>query len=141
MPLIRGETDAIRANIFGEVTFHAAYEPMRCIRTERYKYIRYFDDYGKVVMPNIDDSRSKRFLMAHGLTDRNHQPKEMLFDLYFDPFERDNLADREDYARIKEGLANKLHNWMVETDDPLLKGPVPLPVDGYANPQNDIHPS
>jgi len=141
MPLIRGKTDAICSEIFGEITYHAAYEPMRCIRTERYKFIRYFDDFEKVIMPNIDDSRSKRFLMTHGLSERRHQPTEMLFDLYFDPFERNNLVDQRDYAEVKEGLAFRLQNWMAETNDPLLKGSVILPDGGYANSKNDIHPS
>ena len=73
--------------------------------------------------------------------ERQHDPAEMLFDLYFDPHERNNLVDQNDYAEIKTELAAKLHNWMVETDDPLLSGPVPLPEGGFANPQGDLHPS
>jgi len=141
MPLIRWGTEKIRDEIFAEVTYHAAYEPLRCIRTKRYKYIRHFDDFEDVVKPNIDDSRSKRYLIVHGLMERQHDPAEMLFDLYFDPHERNNLVDQNDYAEIKTELAAKLHNWMVETDDPLLSGPVALPEGGYANPQGDLDPS
>jgi arylsulfatase A-like enzyme len=141
MPLIRKEIKKIRDEIFAEVTYHAAYEPLRCIRTKRYKYIRQFDDFEDVVKPNIDDSRSKRYLIVHGLMERQHDPAKMLFDLYFDPHERNNLVDQIDYAEIKTELAAKLHNWMVETDDPLLSGPVPLPEGGFANPQGDLHPS
>ena len=43
MPLVRGEASSVRDEVFAEVTFHAAYEPMRCVRTERYAYIRRFD--------------------------------------------------------------------------------------------------
>ncbi|MEJ5199792.1 MAG: sulfatase, partial [Anaerolineae bacterium] len=50
-PLLDGTATAIRDEIFAEVTYHAAYEPMRCIRTDRWKYIRYFDDYDLVVKP------------------------------------------------------------------------------------------
>ena len=54
--------------IFGEITFHAAYEPQRAIRTRRYKYIRRFDNgHAGPVLPNIDDSPSKDLLLAHGL--------------------------------------------------------------------------
>jgi len=141
MPLIRGDVKTIREEIFGEVTYHAAYEPMRCIRTERYKYIRYFGDYTSVIKPNIDDSRSKRFLMEHGLNERPHAPAETLFDLYFDPHERQNLADEPQYAAVKSDLVNRLDGWMKATDDPLLKGPVPLPKGGYANPQDELNPS
>ena len=141
MPLIQSEGQTIREEIFGEVTYHAAYEPMRCIRTERYKYIRYFDDYADVIKPNIDDSRSKRFLLEHGLHERQHAPAESLFDLYFDPHERENLIEKPQYAAIKSDLANRLETWMKNTDDPLLKGPVPLPEGGYANPQDELNPS
>ncbi|MCJ7701719.1 MAG: sulfatase, partial [Anaerolineales bacterium] len=82
VPLLDGKVDQIRDQVFAEVTYHAAYEPMRCIRTERYKYIRYFDEYEMVIKPNIDASSSKRFLIEHGLLTRAHDPKEMLFDLY-----------------------------------------------------------
>ncbi len=141
MPLIRGETDAIRNEIFGEVTYHAAYEPLRAIRTARYKYIRYFDNFEAVVLPNIDNSRSKRFLLAQGLAERKHNPAEMLFDLYFDPHERNNLAADPDFAEIKADLAGRLAAWMSETNDPLLDGPVPLPPGGYTDPRNGLHPN
>jgi hypothetical protein len=65
----------------------------------------------------------------------------MLFDLYFDPAERENLVGREEYARVKKQLAERLQKWMIETEDPLLCGDVPLPAGGFANPPDDIHPS
>lgn len=45
MPLLRGETKSIRDELFAEVNYHAAYEPKRCVRTERWKYIRNYGDY------------------------------------------------------------------------------------------------
>lgn len=43
--LVRGEEPpGTRSEIFAELTYHAAYEPQPAIRTERYKYIRRFDD-------------------------------------------------------------------------------------------------
>ena len=101
LPLLDGQTDRVREDIFAEVTYHAAYEPMRCIRTERYKYIRYFDDFSDTVKPNIDWSPSKDFLIENGLRERPHDPPEMLFDLYFDPAERANQAGNPRYASIR----------------------------------------
>jgi arylsulfatase A-like enzyme len=141
LPLIRGETEKIRETLFAEVTYHAAYEPMRAVRTARYKYIRYFDDYPGVILANIDASRSKQFLLDNNLKTKEHFPNEMLFDLYFDPHEQDNLAENPQYDRIKDNLKARLTQWMAETQDPLLSGPVPLPSGAYADKQDDLEPS
>ena len=141
LPVIQGNLEEIREEIFAEVTYHGAYEPMRCIRTKRYKYIRYFDDFKDVVKANIDDSRSKQFLLKHGLSTREHYPSEMLFDLYYDPHERDNLAENAAYSNFKAEMAAALYQWMEATDDPLLAGPVPLPPGVFTNHQDDLHPS
>jgi hypothetical protein len=52
---------------------------------------------------------------------------EELYDLETDCCEMDNLADRPDVAGIKADLARRLHSWMEDTDDPLLRGPIPAP--------------
>src|SRR6478672_4296312 len=44
LPLMRGEVKDIREEVFAEVTYHAAYEPQRAVRTARYKYLRRYDD-------------------------------------------------------------------------------------------------
>ena len=60
LPLMRGEVDEIRDEVFAEVTYHAAYEPQRAVRTARYKYMRRYDDQhpGKV-LANLDDSPTR----------------------------------------------------------------------------------
>jgi arylsulfatase A-like enzyme len=127
MPLVRGERDEIHEELFGEVTYHAAYEPMRSIRTQRWKYIRRFNPRQVYpVLRNIDSGHSKRYLLRHGLAQRT-VAHEYLFDLAFDPNEDDNLADDPAYAQTKRGLAARLRAWMVRTGDPLLAGPVPRP--------------
>jgi arylsulfatase A-like enzyme len=141
LPLIQGQSKEIRKEIFAEVTYHAAYEPMRCVRTKRYKYIQYFDDFTEVIKANIDDSHSKQWLLEHGLISRKHHPDEMLFDLYYDPHERDNLAPDDSYSKIRTVMAEKLNQWMVSTNDPLLAGPVPVPPGGFTNPRSDLHPT
>ncbi|MCZ8516684.1 sulfatase [Paenibacillus filicis] len=140
MPILKRETDSIRTEIFTEVTYHAAYEPMRCIRTERYKLIRYFDDWNQPVPANIDDSLSKDFLIEQGyLTTK--QNKEMLFDLYLDPVERINLVHKDNYHPIYQELAEKLDRWMKETGDPLLNGKVEKPVNAIANKRDCLSPN
>jgi arylsulfatase A-like enzyme len=126
-PLIRGETDSIRSEAYSELTYHAAYEPKRCVRTDRYKYIRRFDEsFTTYVLPNIDESPTKQFLLEHGLGKRE-RPREALYDLYHDPNERDNLVDDPAFADVYDDLAGRLRDWMQATEDPLLQGPVPKP--------------
>ncbi|MCX6632147.1 MAG: sulfatase, partial [Candidatus Solibacter sp.] len=38
LPIIRGEANEINDEVFAEVTYHAAYEPKRAVRTGRWKY-------------------------------------------------------------------------------------------------------
>lgn len=127
LPLLRGETDAVRDAVFSEVTYHAAYEPKRAVRTERYKYIRRFDaEYETYVLANVDDSPLKRYLLERGLGDR-HRPREALYDLAFDPNERENLVDDPAYEAVYDDLSNRLETWMVDTGDPLVEESVPKP--------------
>jgi N-sulfoglucosamine sulfohydrolase len=140
-PLFDATVPAIRDEVFSEVTYHAAYEPMRCVRTVRHKYIRYFDDFDKVVKPNMDDGLSKRFLMEHGLMDQEHDPKEMLFDLYHDPLERVNLVDSPRHQQVRQDLTLRLEHWMKRTGDPLLAGCVAKPAGARANRKTGVQPS
>lgn len=140
LPLIHGKTNQVHDEIFAEVTYHAAYEPMRCIRTPRYKYIRYFDNFDRVVKPNIDDGASKQFLIANGLVEMRHDDAEMLFDLYYDPCERANLINDSQYAAIKHELETRLRRHMQETRDPLLQGYVPKPPGARVNRKTGLHP-
>ena len=108
--------------IFAEVNFHTSYEPIRCVRTKRYKYIKYYDEtWNKVNLSNMDESVPKDFLMENGLKEKIKY-KEGLFDLYYDPTERNNLADDSKYKEVLEKLRKVLHEKQVKTDDPILKG-------------------
>jgi arylsulfatase A-like enzyme len=132
MPLVSGEVDSVHDELFAEFTYHAAYEPQRCIRTERWKYIRRFDDYPTVVLANCDESATKEVLIEAGWGDQP-VPREELFDLVFDPQEERNLAGDEAHAGVRDELSERLERWMRETDDPLLDGPVPAPTGARYN--------
>ena len=82
--LVRREVDEVNEEIFAELTYHAAYEPQRAIRTKRFKYIRRFADRETPVLPNVDDSPSKDVLIEHGWAERP-VAREQLYDLVFDP--------------------------------------------------------
>src|SRR6056297_1161720 len=132
LPLLYDRTDEIRKEVFAEVSYHAAYEPMRSVRTKRYKYIRFFGDYDQYVPSNIDDSLSKDFVLSSGYLDQKRD-EEMLFDLYLDPQEKNNLIDDRKYQKTYEKLKNKLNKWMQDTDDPLLEGKVKRPKNTVVN--------
>jgi arylsulfatase A-like enzyme len=116
----------VNDEVFAELTYHAAYDPQRAIRTRRHKYIRLFGDQLEPVLPNIDDGPTKDVLVAAGYGTRP-RPRERLHDLLFDPMEADNLVDDPHCADVLEDLRERLDAWMRRTDDPLLDGHVPAP--------------
>jgi arylsulfatase A-like enzyme len=132
LPLVRGEVEAVNEEIFAEVTYHAAYEPQRVIRTGRYSYIRRWGNRTTPVLPNIDDGESKSWLLERGLADRA-VPAEQLYDLVFDPNQANNLIGDPRMGQIRTTLGNRLRGWMEETNDPLLAGDVPLPAGASVN--------
>ena len=138
-PLVRGETERIRDELFAEVTYHAAYDPQRAVRTERYKYIRRYGDRSTPVLSNIDDSPSKSVMLDAGFADY-HLPREALYDLALDPNERDNLVDAAPHAAIATDMRARLDRWMRDTNDPLLQGPVPPPRGAKVNRTDDASP-
>jgi N-sulfoglucosamine sulfohydrolase len=139
MPLLRGGAREINDEIFAEVNYHAAYEPKRAVRTQRYKYIRRFGGRRTPVLPNIDDGLSKSLWLEYGW--KNHQlPEESLYDLIFDPSEQNNLLNDAPSQEILADMRKRMNRWMNRTDDPLLKGPVPAPPGATFNDPNGTSP-
>src|SRR5262249_47164438 len=120
LPVIRAQADEINDEIFAEVNYHAAYEPARCVRTKRWKYIRRYDDRSRPVLPNCDDGFSKSLWLEHDWRNRAVAHEE-LFDLLFDPNETRNVVDDASLLPILDGLRGRLGRWMHATGDPLLR--------------------
>jgi len=140
LPLVRGERSAIRDAIFAEMTWHAAYEPQRAVRTERFKYIHRFGDRDRPVLCNCDDSPSKTLLLERGWADRR-VPVEQLYDLTFDPNEAANLAGEASHESELAELRERLFEWMRNTDDPLLEGDPAPPPGAEINDPDQLSPS
>ena len=139
MPLIRGEKEDIREEIHAEVNYHASYEPMRCVRTRRWKYIKRYDGRARPVLPNCDDSHSKALWMLFDWRDR--QPgEEQLYDVIFDPNETNNLASDPAHNEILADMRGRLQRWMESTRDPLLEGCVPAPPEAVVNDVDGVSP-
>ena len=120
--IFRDNKIEINKHIFAEINFHTSYEPVRCIRTDRYKYIKYYDKtWNKINLSNIDESAPKTFLMKSGLKEKINYT-EGLFDLYYDPSERNNLLNDPTYEDILNEMRELLYKKQKETEDPILKG-------------------
>lgn len=123
LPLLEGRTGGGRESVFAEKTFHDCYDPMRGVRTERYKYIRYFEKSTHHPIPgDIVNGGASREL---GRVAR--VGSEELFDLELDPNERRNLAEDAQHQELVEEMRTRLAGWMRETEDPLLEGPIGSP--------------
>jgi len=140
IPLVRCESRSIRDEIFAEVTFHAAFDPMRAVRTKRWKYIRRFGSRRRPVLPNTDDSPSKDTLLDLGWAE-HELAEEELYDLALDPDEADNLAGDPTRQPILTNMRQRLDRWMHETGDPLLQDRIPVPEGILLNDPEGVSPS
>lgn len=120
-PLERG-----RDMIFAEKTFHSYYDPMRCIRTERHKYIHNFESAFAVEVP-ADIQAGPVFRSDPPRYSRDRPSFVELYDLVEDPLEMNNLAGRSEVDAIEDELSRRLWAWMRETNDPLVDGPISSP--------------
>ncbi|THE65945.1 sulfatase [Salinadaptatus halalkaliphilus] len=124
LPLLTDDEFDERDRLFAEMTWHDMYNPVRAIRTNRYKYIRSFWHLPKVYL-TTDIFASEAGRMVRETDGVPPRPYEELYDLRESPQEDDNVAQEPRYQDVRRDLAAQLHEWMVDTDDPLLEGPVP----------------
>lgn len=122
-PLLQGgDYYTPRTEIFAEKTYHRSYDPIRCIRTEKFKYIINFeyntcyDAPSDVQQGDIYRAAVEQYMAV--------RPRFELYDLEADPWEQNNLASDPQKAVIQNGLHERLITWMRETGDPLLQGPI-----------------
>ncbi len=139
LPLVADEAEEIHEEIFSEVTYHAAYEPKRMVRTKRWKYIRRWGERETPVLPNCDNSLSKDLYLDADWGRRPVQ-RERLFDLLYDPNETNNLAGDGACREVLEEMRHRLESWMQRTDDPLLSGSVAAPRGAKFNDPDSTHP-
>jgi len=139
LPLMTGQSEQVREAVFAEINFHCAYEPVRAVRTQRWKYVRRFHDYPYPVLCNCDDSPSKQLWIDNGWAHRL-LAREELYDLVFDPTETCNLAEKPEWQEVLADMRQRLEQWMTDTDDPLLSGPVPVPQGAVVADPADVGP-
>lgn len=137
LPFVQDNAEQVHDELFFEVNYHAAYEPMRAVRTNRWKYIKRFDGREKPVLVNCDAGESKSLWLDSGWAEQSVE-EEMLFDLVFDPNEKRNLVGNEGASEVLADMKGRLDRWMNETNDPLLSGPIPAPEGAKVNDPDDI---
>ncbi|MEX0322676.1 MAG: sulfatase [Puniceicoccaceae bacterium] len=114
-----------REVVFGEKTFHSGYEPMRSVRSDRYKLIVNFETGPAFDIPTDIIATPTALTVLEELP--NLRPVMELYDLEKDPSEKTNLADEPGLKSIRDKLRFSMEQWMLDTGDPLLAGPPKSP--------------
>lgn len=123
------ETTPVREHVFTELTYHDLYNPMRAVRSDRYKYIRNYEAE-RISLPDslpgdIRHARSWHEWVRAG-TNTTRAPEEF-YDLQADPLEEHNLLpDHPDHPALAP-LRAALDEYLARTGDPILDGPYPVP--------------
>jgi len=122
---------APRGEIFSEKNYHNHFDPCRCVRTRRYKYIRNCRDAPYCLLPSDIDEAFPAFSRRRDLD--APRPAEELYDLSADPWENANLIDDPAHGAAAADLRARLQRWMADTDDPILRDPfIPYPPEQFA---------
>ncbi len=127
-PLLTDPEKGIRDHAFSERNWHDYAAHARSARSERYRYIRNFDNQFPLTPP-ADAVRSLTFQAMRRLRDAGKlspeqttcfiqpRPAEELYDNERDPYELHNLANDPEYAEVLQQMRQVLTDWQRETDD------------------------
>jgi arylsulfatase A-like enzyme len=123
LDLLDGGPYVPREEIFGEMTYHDYYDPMRCVRTERWKLIVFFTCCQGYMNPTQQARPLSREndKFAAPWPDAKHDALE-LYDLAAESWEKTDLAKSESHVGVRAELLARLARWMRDTEDPILKG-------------------
>ena len=127
-----------RSSVFAEKTYHEHYDPIRCVRTARHKYIRNFAARPMLVLPSDVYNSPSRQSSTDDESLWSHRPQEEFYDLVDDPDEIRNLAGDPAIEDLLKQARRQLSEWMEQTDDPLRHGPISR-VDARIS-RNDVSP-
>ena len=106
-----------------------AYECSRCVRDERYKYIRNYMPHLPYIQPSdycdkAEIMQELRRIAAEGqlppaqkLLWEPVKPAEELYDTYADPHEIENLVNSPLHRQTLAKLRKALHGWMLQIHD------------------------
>ncbi len=101
--------------------------PIRSVRSRQYKYIINLNNsspffntvntrsngiYLAWIDATANDPDKRAFIMRY-----TYRPKEELYDVINDPYEKNNLATKPDFASVKKLIINELEFWMTVQGD------------------------
>lgn len=135
--LLRGGTYTPREAIFSERNWHDNFDPIRSVRTSRYKLIfnaaPHFPYRPAWDLESSLSWKSYLQMSKQGTLQPHHwrllqptRPVVEMYDLQSDPDEFRNIADEQQYAPEKQNLLKRLSDWMHQTYDylpPAIAGP------------------
>lgn len=128
--LLGTQAQPTRKYVFGASSrVDEAYEFSRCVRDERYKYIRNYLPQLPYIQPSEYCDRAeimqelRRAVAEEELSPAQKllwaatKPVEELYDTVADPHEIDNLVGDPEKKAVLERLRKTLHAWMLQTRD------------------------
>ena len=126
--LLAGKPYTPNETIFAEKTYHTYYDPMRAVRTNRWKLIANFEFAPwQETSPDYKNNAKSYVEISNALDvpyDVQYHPPLEFYDLDNDPNELHNLAEDPALAATRNELIAALYGWMKRTGDPLLDGPM-----------------
>jgi len=137
MPLLRGGAHQGREAVFSERNWHDNFDPIRSVRTARYKLIfnaaphfPYRPAWDLEQSPSwasyLDLGKKGALAPQHLRLLRPARPIVEMYDLRADPDEFNNIVDDPAHAEAKLELLKRLSEWMHQTYDylpPAFAGP------------------
>ncbi|TVR46743.1 MAG: hypothetical protein EA425_16825 [Puniceicoccaceae bacterium] len=140
LPVLTGEATSVQDAIFTQRNFHGErvshregfqdhYDPSRSIRTTEWHYIRHYAQRPEPWRPGAGrppEAGDWGAPLRIAELPADLRPFEELYHTRDDPHEFRNLADDPGCAEVKRSLASRLLAWQIETDDPALRGEVPV---------------
>jgi len=137
LPLLRGGSYAAREAVFAERNWHDNFDPIRAVRTERYKlifnaaphfpYRPAWDLEGSPSWASYLELGKRGALAPHHLRLlQPARPMVEMYDLRGDPDEFNNVAENPAHAAVNLDLLKRLSAWMHQTYDylpPAFAGP------------------
>ena len=135
--LLKGTNYTPREAVFSERNWHDNFDPIRSIRTDRYKLIfnaaPHFPYRPAWDLDGSPSWKSYQEMGRRGALESHHlrllqpaRPVVEMYDLKSDPDEFHNIADDPTHAAAKKDLLKRLSDWMHQTYDflpPAFAGP------------------